>query len=62
MHAHTIHGNAMLVFNNIQVIKPRIDRTKNGISDSDFFGGTITFERINNPIFEASILDFEIIK
>ena len=52
----------MLVFNNFQVIIPIIDRIANGISATDCLGGTSTCERINNPRFAASILDFAIIK
>ena len=37
-------------------------KLQNGISATNCLGGTSTCERINNPIFVASILYIEIIK
>ena len=44
--AHITHGNVMFILNNIQVIRPTIKWTINGISSTDCFEGANTCESI----------------
>ena len=61
IHAHSIHGNAMFVFNNIREIISTIKRTTKWKSASKYLGRMHICERINNSIFVSFILDLEII-